>query len=210
MAATFLPESHRQLPHMNFSSLSAFIFILLGGLIALLNGMTIYRRCRTGRFSSTVPILGALFLGMGLYLMPKTRPYAWMALFLDPGTVSLLVSLPKVAREFWSTSRFNLEREYEGRSGPWHVRLRLFRKGIFTLRVDRDKADRQEAGLISAGITGTWRMEKERLILLSEGQDAVFERMPDARPESYRLAEGLASWREGQGLPLAGVVLALK
>jgi hypothetical protein len=194
---------------MNVSAASAIVFILLGGLITALNVWIAIEYRRTGRFRSSIPLLGGLFLCAGLFLYPKTRPYAWVALLLDPGTLSLLRSLPKVAKELWGTSRFNLHREYVGKNGPKLLVLRLFRKEVFTFRADI-KRPPDEPGYINAGMIGAWRMENGRMHLQTEDEAAVLERLPDISPETFRLVEGFAAWQARFGISLADCELMLQ
>ena len=90
----------------------------------------------TGRFSSAVPLVGAVCLGTGAVLLPGVRPYAWVAILLDYGTLALLLGTPTIAREAWATCRINLLEEYVGQRGITTVSLRLFRRGVFSLRWD--------------------------------------------------------------------------
>jgi hypothetical protein len=50
------------------------LFLGLGALLSLLNWVTLIVTLRTGRYSSPVPIFGALFLGVGALLIPALRP----------------------------------------------------------------------------------------------------------------------------------------
>src|SRR5258708_7324312 len=74
-------------------------FMVLGGLLALLNWFSIYQTLRTGRRCSPIPLVSALFLGGGMLLHPAARPFAWLALVLDYGTLMLLLALPWIAHE---------------------------------------------------------------------------------------------------------------
>ena len=81
--------------------------IVLGSAVSLLNWFTLVVSLRGDRFVSVVPLIGALLLGRGLGLVPQTPPFAWLAVIADYGTLVLIISLPRLAYSFWSTSRFN-------------------------------------------------------------------------------------------------------
>ena len=134
---------------------------------------------RTGRFCSPVPLVGAVFLVAGALLFPTLRPYAWAGVLLDFGTLVLLLALPMIAREMWATCRFNLLEEYVGRRGATTVYLRLFRRGVFTLRWDIQRPA-GEHGLIGVGNIGTWEREAETLVLQIGEEQARFTRLAGA------------------------------
>ena len=79
-------------------------FILVGGLIALVNGWLVVSQLAGRRSSSIVPFVGGLFLLCGglIYPDPAVRKWAWLGLFIDYGCVpySLLASY-----SVWSESR---------------------------------------------------------------------------------------------------------
>ena len=178
--------------------------IVLGSLISVANGWTALQRRRTGRFRSTVPLVGAGLLGAGFFLLPATRPFCWAAMFLDYGTVELLLALPKVLGELWGTSRFNLVSEYVGQAGARTVRLRLFRRAVFTLRLHILRAP-GECGLVDASATGTWQREGTRLTLCGRDGEATFEVLRVGAKESLRQTSGFPTWADNLDRSLAGV-----
>jgi hypothetical protein len=180
--------------------------IVLGSLVCLANGWTALQRHRTGRFRSTVPLVGAALLGTGLFFVPVTHPFCWVALVLDYGTVELLLALPKVFGEFWGTSRFNLVAEYYGQAGGKTVRLRLFRRAVFTLRL-RIQRPPGECGLMDAGTIGTWQRDGARLTLRADGGEAIFEVLGTAPAESLRQTVGFPAWANSPDRSLDGMEL---
>jgi hypothetical protein len=131
----------------------------------------------TGRYHSPVPLIGAAFLGVGALLHPALRPYAWAAVLIDAGTLAIVPALPRIVREMWETSRFNLEVEYIGRRDATTVSLRLFRRGIFTIRWEI-KRPPGEYGLVGMGNIGTWEREADTLILRIGADHALFGPLP--------------------------------
>jgi hypothetical protein len=180
--------------------------IVLGSLVCLANGWTAIQRRRAGRLRSTVPLLGAVLLGAGLFFVPVARPFCWLALVLDYGTVELLLALPKVFGEFWSTSRCNLVAEYCGQAGGKTVCLRLFRRAIFTLRL-RVQRPPGECGLVDAGTIGTWQRDGARLTLRAEGGEASFAVLGTAPAEFLRPTVGFPAWSNSPDRSLDGMEL---
>jgi hypothetical protein len=93
--------------------------LALGGLLALVNWLALYQTWRTGRLCSAVPLVGALFLALGMLLLPPTRPFAWLAPLIDYTGVLFLLALPRLVNELWRTSRFNLLELYGRPSGSY-------------------------------------------------------------------------------------------
>ncbi len=113
----------------------AIIAIGLGSIISLSNWATIYLSWETTKFVSSVPLFGALFLGLGLALFEKTRYYALLCPVADYGTLILIVSIPRLIKEEWETSNFNLiQTLLIGKSEHTKYVLKLYRKGIFIIQ----------------------------------------------------------------------------
>jgi hypothetical protein len=134
-----------------------------------------------------------------------TRPLAWFAFVLDYGTLAFLPALPHIGDELWRTSRFNLLEEYGGQQGNKTVRLRLFRKGVFTIE-QHFRRERGECGLSQAG---TWTREDGRLLLRLDGESTIFDTLPGVEYEAVIQASGFRGY-ENDELSLAGVELRLK
>lgn len=178
--------------------------MVLGGLLSFANWWSVYQSYRTKRFHSAIPLFGAAFLGLGMLIIPSTRPYAWSALILDYGTLAFLLASPKLAREAWDTSRFNLLVEYLGSAGIKTVRLRLFRRGIFTIRLQLHRPP-GETGLVDAGACGTWQHEGKSLKLATEQETATFDLIRGGAAESLKQSAGFPSWEKSQDLSLANI-----
>ena len=182
----------------------------VGSVFVLLNWYAVVHTWFTGRYSSCVPLFGAALLGGGMLLRSDTRPYSWAALVVDVGTLQLLAVLPRILREFWGTSRINLLEEYVARRGAKTVCLRLFRKGIFTLRLHIDRPP-GEFGLTGASTIGTWDRERDRLVLRRwDGPSAEFAMLPGAEREGIRQVAGFADYEGGPELSLADIELKLQ
>jgi hypothetical protein len=130
-----------------------------------------------------------------------------VALVLDFGTVELLLALPRLFRELWSTSKWNLIAEYQGSAGNKTVRLRLFRRSVFTLRLQIQRPP-GECGLTDAGTIGTWHRDGTRLALKADGGEAVFEVRATPIGEALRQATGFPAWAGSEDRDLNGIELS--
>ena len=191
---------------MNTTHSIAAVLLVLGGLLALANWASVIRSHFTRRFHSPVPLVAAIMLAAGLWLIPNTRPYAWFSPLLDYGTLAILFASPRLIREAWSTSRINLVCEYAGKAGIKTARLRLFRRGIFTLRLNLHRPP-GECGLISTGTIGTWQREGTRLMLCTGQESAGFDVVRDQPTEALRQSTGFATWEASPDLSLASIEL---
>jgi hypothetical protein len=143
-----------------------------------------------------------------MWMLPVTRPYAWAGVFLDYGTLIVVLRLPRLANELWSTSRFNLLSEYVGHRGSMSACLRLFRKGRFTLvqRIDRPPGT---LGFMGRSMPGTWQREGNRVILLHGAERAVLE-VVQKEPKALQWTTGFPSTERNEELSLAGINLSLR
>jgi hypothetical protein len=183
---------------MNLTVIIAAVSIALGGLVALGNWWNVFLSYHTKRFHSPVPLIGAGLLGSGMYVLPATRPYCWAALILDVGTLALLFAVPQIVRDACGTSRFNLVSEYVAQTSTRAVYLRLFRRGIFTVRQQLHR------GLIISRV-GEWRREGDRLTFCLGDESAVFDVVRDIPTEMLRQAVGFPSWEKHQEFSLADI-----
>ena len=176
----------------------------LGGLLSFANWWSVYQSYRTKRFHSAIPFFGATLLGLGMLMIPSTRPYAWSAVLLDYGTLAFLIASPKLARDAWNTSRFSLLFEYLGTAGMKTVHLRLFRRGIFTIRLQLHRPTGQ-AGLVGTGTIGTWQRDGKLLKLATERETAAFDVIQTEPTELLRQSTGFPTWEKSQELSLASI-----
>jgi hypothetical protein len=191
------------------------VLVCLGGVVALLNWLSLVQTWSTGRFSSPIPLIGGAFLGGGMLLVPSTRPYAWAGVFADYGTLALLPDLPRIIDEVWSTSRYNLVEEYVGDRGIKTVYLRLFRKGVFTIE-QPFRRQAGECGLLRAGTIGKWERKGDRLVLRlddrlrQDGRAAEFEPLATIEPAGVRQVLGFPDYESNGDLSLADIELRLR
>jgi hypothetical protein len=178
--------------------------MILGGLLAFANWSCLVSSIITKRFHSAVPIFGAVLLGAGMLMLPRIRSYAWFAVILDYGTLAFLFVCPGLIREAWRTSRFNLISEYLGQAGIKAVRLRLFRHGVFTIRLHLTRPKGQ-MGLVSVGTIGAWQRESTRITLHANQECAILEVTRDAPTEALRQCVGFASWERTEDRSLANI-----
>lgn len=189
-----MPESLR-LP-------AASALMLLGVLICTSNAWSFFISRRSGRFRSPIPFVGALFLGAGLFVLPATRPFCWAALIVDWGTLEAFRVLPRIVRELRATRAGNLEAEYQAAAGNTRVILRLYRSGVFILRLEI-KRPPGELGLTGCGATGPWRREGPRLFLKSESEAGTLELAADPASGELRSSAGFSSWESNPATSLS-------
>ena len=194
------------------------IFVLLGGLFVLIatnNAILWWRQfvLKRERTPSVVPFIGGMlgYVGLRASSVEVISNYAWLALLLDVGCGPYLVlAVTFLLPEIWSTSRFNLLREYLGQQGIKTVYLRLFRRGIFTIQLHFQRPP-GELGLTQRGAVGKWHRHGGRLTLQrdAEGESAVFEVVPGAPWETLRQFVGFPSWENSHESSLASIDFVL-
>ena len=183
------------------------IAIIIGGLISLANWGCLYRSWKTKRHISSVPLVGAILLIFGLFQFEGTRPYAWIGIVVDYGTLVFICSIPFLIREFWSTSRVNLIREYDGSSSTTHHNLKLYKNGVFVIesKVDPPRPANEYGALIgSFGFQGKWTetgnsinlsdYAEDRTLNLQESNGKLISRetnYPDDKEHQYDSLEDI-------------------
>lgn len=180
----------------------AHTLIAFGALLCVLNWGTLIANWRYKRFVSAVPFVGALPLGWGMSLLPGTRPYAWLALVADYGTLVFIIALPRILLEVWSTSRVNLLHCFTGNSAGRAIAIKLYRRNVAAISADFDppfRCDDHGGLVLSFGMAGTWAAtesgflikgyDSDRQLLLSQQSDGGFATMesnyPSGKEYSY-------------------------
>ena len=181
------------------------ILTVLGGLIALGNWTAPFVARRTGRNVSMIPLIGGIFLAVGIYSITKS---AWWALlgFLDLGTVGTAFALPWLAHEFWATSRFARVQMFKCNDSGREITIELFRgdRASISVRFDQSIASQHfEDCPVSIGFSAQWPPTEHgfevfdyadgRRMLLTR-QDQAYVVSESSIPDSARsctLLEGL-------------------
>ena len=132
--------------------------IVLGSALSLANWYTLYAYLCKDRYSSVVPLLGAILLGSGMATIPRTRPFAWLAVIADYGTLVLIISLPQLVYAFWSTSIFNRFAVFRTDDAGRKIQIKLFRRGIAVIQATFNPTLPTGAGGFVVGFSwmGTW------------------------------------------------------
>jgi hypothetical protein len=86
---------------MATSSIIGLLLLGFGTVISLLNWVYVYLSWRTGRHHSLIPLIGGVRLLIGALLVPSLRPFAWVAVFFDAGTIGVFFAVPLVLWEAW-------------------------------------------------------------------------------------------------------------
>ena len=184
---------------------AAIVLLSLGTVVALANWSTLFRK-RTDQHVSTVPLVGALLLFIGASLIPALRPYAWLAVVLDYGTLLFILSMVLSLR---GKSSLKLLEEYVAKAQNKKVILRLFTKDLFELR-QQFKRGHSWQGRREYSDVGTWQRDGQRLKLQMGSNTAVLEPLPGKKVETWRESAGFADWGPPSVLSLAGIEFELK
>lgn len=176
------------------------VFTTLGAVFILINARAFFSTHVLKQFVSSVPLLGALFGTMGLLQLPQTRKWAWIPILLDYGTIRLLLSVPKIAKELWDTSRFNLVKELVSKEEKRTVTLRLYKSGAFVIEY-AFKLDPDEQGLLGKSDLGIWR-QGEGIISLTLGSDRI--ELVQWGPV-WKAEDEFSTYEANEALKMAGV-----
>jgi hypothetical protein len=74
---------------MKYLSVAAFWLLFWGGMLMLPNLLGILRYAFFKKKYSMIPFLGGVLTSIGLLLLPRLRPFAWIPLIVDPGCALL-------------------------------------------------------------------------------------------------------------------------
>ncbi|MBM9520827.1 hypothetical protein JWG39_13470 [Desulforhopalus vacuolatus] len=150
--------------------------IALGGYIAIMNWYTIYASYTSEKNVSSVPFFGAFFLVLGLLGFPLTSRYAWAGILVDYGTLVLLLALPMLAWDSWTTSRFNLLYRFLADADGRRDDIRMFKRNKFTIKTDYDPpipGDEHGALVLSQGRVGKWLTAGDSFCLEGYEEDRI-------------------------------------
>jgi hypothetical protein len=188
------------------SSVAGWTILGLGAAISLLNWVYVYKSWRTGRSHSLIPLVGGFVLLIGALLVTSLRPFAWVAVFADAGTIVVFLAIPLILWEAWRTCPLNLLGEFVGLSGKTTIRLRLFRRGVFTIHWQIERLP-GEYGLISKGRIGSWEQHDASLILRDGTDRAAFQRLVERNRDGWLCVADFAGTETMLELALKGVTL---
>ena len=191
---------------MATSATVGLVLLGLGAAFALVNWVGVYLSWRTGRFHSLIPLLGGVCLLVGALLVPSLRPFAWVAVFADAGTIVVFLSAPAFLWEAWRTCPLNLLGEFAAVSGKTTIRLRHFRRGVFTIHWQIVRLP-GEYGLISKGRIGSWQQQDASLVLRDGTDRATFQRPRGGTSDGWLCVADFTGTETTPDLALSGVTL---
>lgn len=163
-----------------------------------------------GALRSTVPLIGGIAGALGCFGFESLRPYAWAPFLVDPGCAAfLLFGLPKIAKERWQFSSFNLLQEYRSAGNAAKTgTLRLYKTGAFVLRLDFHRAE-NERGIGQFSRSGAWQETAAGLKLTTrDGKFAVLSRTNASPPATLGVTTDFPTFQTDAELALAGLVFA--
>ncbi len=150
----------------------------IGGIIVVFNWYSIFASHRLNRHVSAVPILGGLLLFFGLLGFEQTSSYAWAGFFIDYGTLILLIAIPTIVREIWSTSSFNQLHRFVSDANGRRDDIRLFKRGKCTIETSYDPpvpSNEHGALAVSQSRVGSWRGGGGRFYLEKYAGDRILK-----------------------------------
>ena len=85
---------------VKYLSVAAFWFMFWGSMLMLPNLLGVLRYAFFKKRYSSILFLGGMLASIGLFLLPRSRSFAWIPLIVDPGcawlTVKLLLDWQKI------------------------------------------------------------------------------------------------------------------
>ena len=120
------------------------ILLAFGGFIAACNWTAPIISWRSGRNVSMVPLIGGALVGAGIYFLTGSAWWALLGIPLDLGTLTLIVSLPWLVNELWSTSRFARLHQFECRDSGREIRIELSSNSKAALTIVFDQFEAAE------------------------------------------------------------------
>ena len=160
----------------------AVIAIVLGAILCAGNWYACYESYKSKRFVSSIPFFGAILLGIGCCYFPATRPFAWLSIIVDYGTLTIVLSLPHTVRNEWSTGNMNLVYWFSSTDQGRNVDIKLFKRGIFIAQVvfNPPVVCNEHGALIkSFGLKGSWEAVNKGFTLTgySGGREAEIKEL---------------------------------
>ena len=188
----------------------AYTLIAVGGVFSLFNWASIFVSTQS-RFVSPALFAGTAPLLIGLLLLPETRSLWWIAVLADYGTLSLLLAIPWLVREGWSTSSFRLAEELFHQSQGLQVTIRLYRSSVALLEISQPMRDLQdpEPHLVLNRLRGQWESEKNEVRISQYQGDRLLILRP-TREQSLLTQELNAAGEETKDILYGLVVLNSK
>jgi len=164
---------------MSALKIYAIIALCLGGYISLINWVSFFLNImHKGKgFHSPVPVVGALFLGLGLACFETTRKYAFLSIIVDHGTLVFIIAIPYLVKEAWRTSRFCRLKTFRAKTDIAGYELNLYKHNNFVLKINYAPpqiANEHGAKIITSGISGTWQ-ELDGVIAFAETYGKSFK-----------------------------------
>jgi hypothetical protein len=176
---------------MSALKIYAIIALCIGGYIALMNWVSFFLNItHKGKgYHSPVPVVGALFLGLGLACFETTRKYALLSILIDQGTLVFIISIPWLIKEAWRTSRFCQLKAFGAKTDIVKYELILYNHKNFVLETNYNPpqiANEHGARIITSGMSGTWQ-EQDGVITFAETYGRSFRLV--LRDGKYRIEE---------------------
>lgn len=169
------------------SYLHAAPFLALGVLFLLLNLAAALTR-RSG-----IPLLGTAFGVTGCLMHADLRPYLWLFIVLDLGTLRFLRELPAILRREKRYLKKDRLAEFGLGDEQRRVTLELFASGACRLHFAFHRPP-GSTGLVSSGLLGRWKIggnKKERHLILQieESESGRYDFVAEGEPVQLHCRE---------------------
>ena len=171
----------------------SWIFLASGTYLSAINWCFLYWSSRYKKHYSPIPLIGAVLLGNGLAGFSITRPFAWLCIVLDYGTLALVLAFPSVLNEAWCLCRINRLHQFYTLENGRETRISLFRRGhaLVQMKFDATYRDKTHGGPVALSRPCRWHLtdsiyeldviyEKRVLRIRPVGQEFVCEDAPGA------------------------------
>jgi hypothetical protein len=143
------------------------ILVVLGGLVAIFNNWILVQQLRGRHSPSVVPLLGGIFLMVGLFLFPY-YDFSWwaaLALVVDYGCAPyLLFVVTYLTIESYKTSKLNLMRQLNFEEKEKSIEIKLFKKSIATIVF--------KIGSTTVSRACSWEKEAEDIVAIDCGDSS--------------------------------------
>jgi hypothetical protein len=126
----------------------ALVIIVLGALLAAANWYSPFSKSLTGKHSSMIPPIGGLFIGIGVFSLTGSIGWALLALLSDLGMIVLIVFLPCLISDIWSTAKINEIGDYIAFRNGHKTTLKLYKNSTATFTYS--------TGDTQYGFSGKW------------------------------------------------------
>lgn len=146
-----------------------FATIALGiGLLISISNWAAFFQSRRGKTPSLAPLIGGILLAFGLAGFEASRPYWWLAIFIDAGTLVMLIAVPHIVFQAWRSARRKVEHSFKCVDGNRTIAIQLCENGdaSITISCHPPQPEVTRGNFISSiGFSGKWIVEGDHFVV---------------------------------------------